>query len=98
MTKIVSSKMMMVTLMMILSFMINLMTTRAAVFALHGPVIKGGTTACLSNEAFTVSVGGQQLSTNDDILFQTWDIWLWKKSRTAIETDYMDIGNNIARY
>ena len=98
MTNIVKSTIMMVTLMVILSFMINLMTTRAAVFALHGPVIKGGTTACLSNEAFTVSVGGQQLSTNDDILFQSWDVWLLKKSRTEIEIDHMDIGNNTAGY
>ena len=99
MTKIVKSTIMMVTIMVLLSFMINLMTTRAAVFALHGPVIKGGTTVCLSHdEASTVSVGGQQLSTNDDTLCHTWDVWLWKKSRMAIETDHMDIGKNRARY
>ena len=98
MTEIVTSTMMMVYLMILLSFMINLMTTRAAVFALHVPVMKGGTTACFFHETCIVSVGGQQLSTNDDLLLRTWDVWLWKKSRTASEIDYMGIGNKTARY
>ena len=98
MTEIVTSTMMIVYLMLLLSFMINQMTTRAAVFALHVPVMKGGTTACFFHETCIVSVGGQQLSTNDDLLLQTWDIWLWKKSRTASKIDYMGIGNNTARY
>ena len=98
MTEIVTSTMTMVYLIILLSFMINQMTTRAAVFAPHVPVMKGGTTACFLRETCIVSVGGQQLSTNDDTLFHTWDVWLWKKSRTAIETDHMDMGNNIARY
>ena len=98
MTEIVTSTMMIVYLMLLLSFMINQMTTRAAVFALHVPVMKGGTTACFLHETCIVSVGGQQLSTNDDLLLRTWDVWLWKKSRTASEMDYMGIGNNTARY
>ena len=79
-------------------FLLMTTITRAATLAIQRPVIKGGTTACLFYKASTVSVGGQQLKTNDDIQVLTWDVWLWKKSRTAIETDHMDMGNNIARY
>ena len=98
MTEIVKSTMMIVYLMLLLSFMINQMTTRAAVFALHVPVMKGGTTACFFHETCIVSVGGQQLSTNDDLLLRTWDVWLGKKPRKASEIDYMGIENNTARY
>ena len=56
---------------MILLLLINPTMTRTVIicfYALHVPVIKGGT--------LNVSSGGLKSTPNDDYLFSPWDVWL----------------------
>jgi len=96
MTNIVTQTMMILTVLLLL--LINPTTTRIASIALHVPVTKGGTTACLVKETLNVSSGGLQSNPNDDILLRTWDVWLMMQSSTAARINYFEMNNHVAGY
>ena len=96
MTNIVTQTMMILTVLLL--FLINPTTTRIATIALHMPVTKGGTTACLVKETLNVSSGGLQSNPNDDILLRTWDVWLMMQSSTAARINYFEMDNHAAGY
>ena len=98
MTDLVTRTMMILILPVLLLLLITPTTTRTAIIALHVPVTKGGTTACLVKETLNVSSGGLQSNPNDDYLFRPWDVWLGRHSVTTATIDHLDTDDYTARY
>ena len=94
MTNIVTPTMMILVLQMIILLLTNPTMTRTVIicfYALHVPVIKGGT--------LNVSSGGLKSTPNDDYLFSPWDVWLMHgPSATTSTIDYLETVNHTARY
>ena len=94
MKNIVTPTMMILLLQMIILLLTNPTMTRTVIicfYALHVPVIKGGT--------LNVSSGGLKSTPNDDYLFSPWDVWLMHgPSATTSTIDYLETVNYTARY
>ena len=93
MTNIVTPTMMIILVQMMILLLINPTTTRTVItcfYALHVPVIKGGTS--------NVSSGGLQSTPNDDYLFSPWDVWLHDTLETTSTMNDLEIDDDTARY